>query len=260
LKQAVSIQEIQAKRKLEDIGRVILVGSGKGGVGKSFVASGLALTLCAMGYRTGILDLDIHGASLLNYLEVSPPVKSGKNGLRPKLAGKLKVMSVALFTGNNAVPMRGEKKGELIAQLFSLTDWGRLDYLVVDLPPSTGDELLSAFEIFGEKCSLVLVTTPALNAVSVVSRLSQLAESERVPIQGIVLNMAYAREGRKTIDLFGKLDRQFLERELGARLLAKIPFQPRVNSQRLIAILNSHGEVFRAFETLAKSVADTRNQ
>ena len=185
-----SIHNVECKKKLQEIDKVILVGSGKGGVGKSFVAAGLALTLSARGFRTGILDYDVHGASLPSYLGIKPPLKSGRYGIKPKLVGNLKAISVALLTGDNSVPLRGEKKPILLSQLFSLTDWGKLDFLVIDLPPSTGDELLSAFEIFSRKCALVLVTTPSPNAVNVVYRLRQLAESEDIPVEGIVVNMA----------------------------------------------------------------------
>ena len=249
-----TIHQIESKKRLQKIGAVILVGSGKGGVGKSFVASGLALTLSSKGYRTGILDLDIHGASLLNYLDVSPPVSSGKNGLKPKLVGDLKVMSIALFTANNPVPLRGERKQELVSQLFSLTNWGNIDYLIVDLPPSTGDEVLSAFEIFRDKCSLVLVTTPSPNAVNVVSRLRQLADSEAIPIRGMVVNMAYALQARKRVEIFGKFDPKFLERNLNARLLAEIPLDSSVNFKRLKELLNSTGSVSQAFDKLSHTV------
>ena len=249
-----TIHQIESKKRLQKIGAVILVGSGKGGVGKSFVASGLALTLSSKGYRTGILDLDIHGASLLNYLDVSPPVSSGKYALKPKLVGDLKVMSIALFTANNPVPLRGERKQELVSQLFSLTNWGNIDYLIVDLPPSTGDEVLSAFGIFRDKCSLVLVTTPSPNAVNVVSRLRQLADSEAIPIRGMVVNMAYALQARKRVEIFGKFDPKFLERNLNARLLAEIPLDSSVNFKRLKELLNSTGSVSQAFDRLSHSV------
>ena len=249
----ISIHEVEAKKKLQEIGSVILVGSGKGGVGKSFVASGLALALSARRLRVGILDLDIHGASLPNYLEVRPPVKSGKDGIAPKISGKLKVMSVALFTGNNPVPMRGDKKQELIAQLFSLTDWGKLDYLVVDLPPSTGDELLAAFKMFVEKCSLILVTTPSQNAISVVSRLRKLADTEKVPVRGIVVNMAYVKKGGSKIKIFGNVDVRRFEKELGSRVIAEIPLEPKVNSKSLKSLLDGT-TLSSAFKELAKSV------
>lgn len=249
-----SIHEIESRKRLEKIGSVILIGSGKGGVGKSFVASALALTLSAKGFAAGILDLDIHGASLTNYLDVSPPIKSGRNGLRPKLAGSLRVMSIALLTGDNVVPIRGEKKQELVSQLFSITDWGKLDYLVVDLPPSTGDEVMTAFEIFSSKCSLVLITTPSPNAVNVVSRLRRLADSERIPLHGFVVNMAYALNGRKRVEVFGKFDPRHLEHVLDARFMTEIPLDPKVNSKRLDSILRSNSQVSRAFDRLAEAV------
>ena len=238
-----------------EIGKVILVGSGKGGVGKSFVASGLALSLTYKGYRTGILDLDIHGASLPHYLGVRPPLKSGKNGLEPKRAGKLKVMSMGLLTGNNAVPVRGAKKQELIAQLFSITNWGKLDYLVVDLPPGTGDEVLSAFELFSDKCSLVLVTTPSPNALNVVSRLGSLARIERVAISGIVVNMAYSKIGKKTNYPFGKPDVKLLEKILDSNILVMIPLEPRVNFQNIEVILRGRNEISRAMKELTEKLS-----
>ena len=252
----LSIHELEARKKLEEIGGVILVGSGKGGVGKSFVASGLALTLCTKHLRVGILDLDIHGASLPNYLDVLPPVMSGESGIIPKLSGKLKVMSVALFTGDNPVPVRGDKKQELIAQLFSLTDWGKLDYLVVDLPPSTGDELLSAFKMFEGKCSIILVTTPSRNAISVVSRLRKLADSEKVPVKGIAINMAYVKKAGEKISVFGKLDKKRIEKELGSEVIAEIPLEPRVDSKRLKTLLQSRVALSSSFIKLAESVVD----
>ncbi|HME19437.1 MAG TPA: P-loop NTPase, partial [Nitrososphaerales archaeon] len=134
----IGYTRLSAQKRLGKIGKVILVGSGKGGVGKSLVACGLGLKLSEAGYRTGILDIDLHGASVPNYLGVRPPVSSGAGGVVPKESGKVKVMSVALFTGDNPVPVRGGGKEGLITDLFALTDWGSLDFLVVDLPPSTG--------------------------------------------------------------------------------------------------------------------------
>ena len=249
------IQNREVAKKLSQIRKVILVGSGKGGVGKSLVASGLALSLSNNGKRTGILDLDIHGASLPHYLGVGPPLKSSKNGLEPKRAGKLKVMSMALLTGNNAVPVRGTKKQELIAQLFSITNWGKLDYLVVDLPPGTGDEVLSAFELFAEKCCLILVTTPSPNALNVVSRLGSLAKIERVAISGIVVNMAYSKMGKKTNYPFGRPDEKILEKTLDSNILAMIPLEPRINFQDIGVILLGHNEISRAMKELVEKLS-----
>lgn len=239
-----------ASRKLDGVGRVVLVGSGKGGVGKSFVASGLALSLARSGKRTGILDLDIHGASLPHYFGVAPPLRSTERGLRPKTKQGLKIMSIALFTGNLPVPVRGGEKQNLVNQVFALTDWGRLDYLVVDLPPTTGDEALSAFDLFGSKSVLVLVTTPSPIAVEIVSRLRQLAESERVPVAGVVVNMAYMAKGKRRVFPFGRPDRKHIERALDSRIVAEFPFDARVSSIDLGEILRRRTELSEAFRRM----------
>src|SRR5271157_4404004 len=106
--------DLQAKNRLAKIGRVVLVGSGKGGVGKSLVACGLALGLARRGVRVAVLDVDVHGATVPDYLEVRPPVRSSERGLEPKLSAGVKVMSVALFTGNNPVPLSGGQKQDVI--------------------------------------------------------------------------------------------------------------------------------------------------
>lgn len=246
-----------ARKRLESIDRVVLVGSGKGGVGKSFVSCGLALSLSRKGYRTAVLDIDVHGASVPGYLGVRPPVKSTAEGLEPKKVGGLKVMSLALFTGENPIPLRGDKKQSLITQLFASTNWGKLDFLVVDLPPSTGDELLSAFALFEAKSALVLVTTPSKGATAVVSRLRRLAESERVPVKGVVLNMAYLDAGkRRAFYPFGKPDHEAVARALHSKVLVEIPLEPRLDSEGLVRLLRDRqGGVSIAFDRLVSLLA-----
>jgi ATP-binding protein involved in chromosome partitioning len=243
-----------AKEKLERIAKVILVGSGKGGVGKSTVASGLALSLSHEGQMTALLDIDIHGASVPEYLEVSPPVRSSKKGLEPKMKDGLKVMSLGLFTGNLPVPMRGEDKQELITQLFALTNWGELDYLVVDLPPSMGDELLSAFSLFSGKATLALVTTPSPGAVSVVSRLRRLAETEKVTVQGIIVNMAYAHAGKTKTFPFGRPDHKLLEAKFKSTIIVEIPLEPLISARGLNAVLKEPNDFSRAFQKLTEYI------
>jgi len=243
------------KSKLEQVAKVILVGSGKGGVGKSTVASGLALSLSRKGKRTALLDIDIHGASVPDYLEVAPPVKSSEKGLEPKVKNGLLVMSLGLFTGSLPVPIRGADKQELITQLFALTDWGKLDYLVVDLPPSMGDELLSAFSLFSGKATLILVTTPSPSAVNVVSRLRQLAETEKVPVQGIVINMAYLLAGKRKTFPFGRPDHRILEAKFRSRIIAEVPLEPSVSSRGLNTVLKESNDFSRTFRKLAEYIS-----
>lgn len=239
------------------VGRVLLVGSGKGGVGKSFVACGLGLCLAEAGYSTAILDVDVHGSSVPGYLSIGPPLESTSSGLMPKVAGKVKVMSVGLLTGDSPVPVRGDMKQSLITELLALTDWGKLDYLVVDLPPSSGDELLTAFDLFSGKASLILVTTPAENALDVVSRLRRLAASERVPVAGVVLNMAYSGLGESRIYPFGRASRESIEASLDARVLAELPLDPSINRFGLRRTLKGRSGLSRPLRKLAKLVTNS---
>ncbi len=252
----IDFEGAASRKKMEAVGRVILVGSGKGGVGKSFVSCGLALSLERKGYRTGVLDIDIHGASVPGYLGVRPPVSSTARGLEPKKVAGLKVMSLALFTGEKPIPLRGDKKQSLITQLFASTNWGKLDFLVVDLPPSTGDELLSAFALFQGKSTLILVTTPSKGATTVVSRLRRLAEIERVPVEGIVLNMAYLKASKgRVLYPFGKPDRESIERSLRSRVLVELPLEPTVSSEGLVSLLRARGNgISVALDRLASSL------
>jgi ATP-binding protein involved in chromosome partitioning len=254
MRQRPTLVDIQVKNRLSDIRRVVLVGSGKGGVGKSLVASGLALTLARRKYKTGILDLDLHGASLPSYLRIRPPVRTGSGGLKPKTVGPLKAMSIALFTGVNPVPQREGKKEKLVKLLFSLTDWGKLDFLVVDLPPSMGDEVLGAFHIFGDKSFLLLVTTPSSIATDVVRRLAILANSESIPTAGIVVNMAYELRGLKHVEVFGKLNEKLLEKKLSSKVLTQIPLDSQVNARGLLGVLRRPNNFSKAFDKLADSV------
>jgi ATP-binding protein involved in chromosome partitioning len=250
-----SIQKAEAKRKLAEIGSVILIGSGKGGVGKSLVSCAIALSLSKKRFRTAILDIDIHGASLPIYFELATPLRSTKKGLEPKVVDQgLKAMSLALFTGSIPIPVRGAEKESLIIDLFALTHWGTLDYLVVDLPPGLGDEVLSAFSLFHEKASLILVTTPSPSATEIVSRLRQLADTEAIQVKGIVVNMAYSHYHSRKLYPFGKAKMGELESGLRSRVIGEIPLDSRVSTQSLMRVLNKRGALSKSVEELVERI------
>ena len=247
-------QQDQALSRLKSIGHVLLVGSGKGGVGKSMVASALAITLSNAGYATALLDIDIHGPSLPEYFDVKPPVRSSSKGLEPKTVGKLKTMSVGFFTGDRPAPLKGGEKQALITQLLAQTNWGKLDYLVVDLPPGTGDELLAAFRLFSSNCRLILVATPSERALSVVSKLAKLARQEKVEVAGFVLNMSHLQTGKKKEYPLGRAKPKHMERVLGAKLLAEVPLEPSINQDDFVSALKSSAAVADAFRKIAKAI------
>ena len=252
-------QQDQALDRLKRVKQVVLVGSGKGGVGKSFVASALALTLSKQGKAVALLDIDVHGPSLPGYLDVRPPIRSTREGLEPKMVGKLKTMSVGFFVGDRPAPLKGGEKQALVTQLLAQTHWGALDYLVVDLPPGTGDELLAAFRLFSGNCRLILVATPSERALSVVAKLAKLARQERVEIAGFVLNMSYLTVGGKKLRLLGKASPKTMEKELGAKLLAEVPMEPKLNEKKLLWVLKEKKEVAAAFQAIARGVGARRH-
>jgi ATP-binding protein involved in chromosome partitioning len=243
------------RERLNQIGDVILVGSGKGGVGKSMIASAIAISLSKQGRRTGLFDVDLHGASIPNYLGLRPPLRSDKNGLEPKKLGKLKAMSIAFFAGNNPVPIRGVEKEDLIAHLMALTNWGQLDHLVVDLPPGTGDEVLSAFSLFSGKCRLLLVTTPSRYASNVVSLMCKLAVREKVPLTGVVLNMSYMVSGGRRIYPLGRADLKRLKNAIGARIIAEIPLEPMMNEEPFELVLKKNNRFAKAVKSLTNRLS-----
>lgn len=252
-------QQDQALERLKMVKHVVLIGSGKGGVGKSFVASALAVTLSKEGNSTALLDIDVHGPSLPGYLDVKPPIRSTKHGLEPKVVGKLKTMSVGFFTGDRPAPLKGGEKQALVTQLQAQTNWGKLDFLVVDLPPGTGDELLAAFRLFADNCRLILVATPSERALSVVAKLAKLAKQEKVEVAGFVLNMSHLSAGGKKLHLLGKAKPKSIERLLGAKMLAEIPLEPKLNEDDLLSVLRENKALAAAFSSVARGIGGKRH-
>lgn len=186
-------------QQLKGIKNIILVSSGKGGVGKSTVASNLALALADLGAKTGLLDADIYGPSLpiMFGLENAKPQSTqtadGKTKILPIEKFGLKLLSIGFFTDpNQPIPWRGPMATTAIKQLFNDSDWGELDYLIVDMPPGTGDIHITVSQTYPIS-GAVIVTTPqqvALNdAIKGIAMYKM--EGINVPILGIVENMAY---------------------------------------------------------------------
>jgi len=213
-----------AEKKLSRIRHVLLVAGGKGGVGKSTVAASLALSIARLGYKTGLLDADIHGPSIPKIVKVDFPAKSSVNGIEPAKLENLKIMSTAFFIDEDKpIPVRGESKEKLVLDLFAETDWSELDFLVVDLPPGMGDETLAVLKIFEKHGKAILVTTPSLLSVYVVEKLVKMLMREKVPILGIVKNMAYIPYKGEKIKLYKKDVVEKLALKYGIDVLGELP-------------------------------------
>jgi ATP-binding protein involved in chromosome partitioning len=215
-----------------DVKHVILVLSGKGGVGKSTVSTNLASALAAHGRQVGLLDLDIHGPNIPKMLGIEdqrPAVL--ENAMEPvHVTGKLAVMSMAFLLPDTSSPViwRGPMKMAVIQQFLSEVNWGPLDYLIVDLPPGTGDEALSIVQLAPNVQGAVIVTTPQDIAVLDAVKAVKFIEKLELPVIGIIENMSgmVCPHCGDTVDLFGRGGGEKAARELGVPFLGAIPLDP----------------------------------
>lgn len=179
------------QKRLCDIDHIIPVASGKGGVGKSMVASTLALLLAKQGKRVGLLDLDLYGPSSHVILGVEPTgfPDEDKGILPPEVQG-IKYMSIVYFTEDKPGAFRGEDITNIIIELLAITRWDALDYLIIDMPPGIGDEILDIFT-FIPQAKYLVVTTSSKVAFSPVEKLIKILIEGNLPILGIVENMVH---------------------------------------------------------------------
>ncbi|MCU0648115.1 MAG: Mrp/NBP35 family ATP-binding protein [Gemmatimonadaceae bacterium] len=213
-----------------NLGRIIAVSSGKGGVGKSTVAVNLALALANAGARVGIMDADIYGPNLPLMLGVdaAPPVRDEK--IVPLEAFGIKIMSLGfLIEKEQPAIWRGPIVMKIITQFLRDVDWGTLDYFIVDMPPGTGDAQLSLVQATNVS-GAIIVTTPQQVAIGDALRGVKMFERVAVPVLGIVENMSWFEnpETGKPIAMFGSGGGQRLADEVGLPLLGQIPLDPRV--------------------------------
>ena len=225
----------KVKQSIHGIKHKIVIMSGKGGVGKSTVAASLAASLADQGKSVGLLDVDVHGPSIPGVL--------GLKGIRAKLTAdkrlapvlwkeKLKVVSIGFLLSDEkeAVIWRGPIKMQLIKQFVSEVDWGNLDYLVVDCPPGTGDEPLSALHDLGKDAKVIIVTTPQGLVIDDVRRSISFCKKVGNEILGIVENMSGFKcpSCGDYHDLFGSGGGEKLAKEMGVPFLGHIPLNAQI--------------------------------
>jgi Mrp family chromosome partitioning ATPase len=214
------------------IGRVIAVMSGKGGVGKSLVTSLLATALKSTGRRVGILDADITGPSIPKLFGVHGPLKGGEAGIEPALSRTgVKLMSVNFLLPDEgeAVIWRGPMISGAIKQFWGDVQWGVLDTLLVDLPPGTSDAALTVMQSLPIN-GILMVTTPQSLANMIVRKAVRMAQAVNVPILGVIENMAgfIAPDSGKRYDIFGPSHADEVAGLAGAPVLARLPIDPRM--------------------------------
>ena len=176
-------------KRLSKIKRIIAVASGKGGVGKSLIASTLALNLSKKGYKVGLLDLDLYGPSshvILGVKDYSFPEE--EKGILPHKIDDINFMSIVYFTEDKPAPLRGIDITNIIIELLSITQWGELDYLIIDMPPGIGDETLDVIKLV-KNSEFLVITTPSKVAIAAVEKLLKILKELKLPILGVVENM-----------------------------------------------------------------------
>ena len=209
---------------------VIAVGSGKGGVGKSTVAVAIAQSLALEGAKVGLLDADIYGPNIPRMLGIDglAPVEEGQK-LKPAEVDGMKVLSIGFFV-EEGQPLiwRGPMLHSTIQQFLTDFDWGNLDYLIVDMPPGTGDVQLSLSQILPIS-GAVVVTTPQQVAVDDAARAIAMFKKMNIPVLGVVENMAYLElpDGSK-MAVFGEGGGEHLAFREGVPFLGRIPLDPKI--------------------------------
>jgi len=227
-------QERRLKENLSRIKNKLLVISGKGGVGKTTVAVNLAYGLAIKGYKTGILDIDIHGPNIAKMLGIEDKkLMSSGSAIEPvEVLPDLKAISLALigYDVNQPVIWRGPLKMIAIKQLLSDVNWGELDYLIIDSPPGTGDEPLSACQLIPDLKGAIVVTTPQDVAILDSRKSVLFARQLNVPVLGIIENMSgfICPHCGKEIDLFGIGGGEKASEELKVPFLGRIPIEPLI--------------------------------
>ena len=203
--------------RMKDVDRVIAVSSGKGGVGKSLVASTLALALAKKGFRVGLFDLDFTSPSthvILGIEGVKP--KEDKGVVPPEVYG-IEYMSIVYYSGDFATPLRGLDVSNVLIELLSITRWGNLDFLVLDMPPGIGDATLDLVRLI-KNIEFFIVTTSSLLAFETVKKLASLLKELKVPVIGVVENMK--------MDKSNVIKNQV--EKIGLRFLKAIPYDPKI--------------------------------
>jgi len=179
------------EKRLKNIKRIIAVASGKGGVGKSLVASSLALHLAQKGYRVGLLDLDLYGPSSHIILGVKKKFPIEEKGIIPPMIHGISFMSIVYFTEEKPSPFRGVDITNIILELLAITQWGSLDFLIIDMPPGIGDETLDVIR-YMKTSEFLVITTPSKVAMGAVSKLLKILIELKKPVLGVIENMTMA--------------------------------------------------------------------
>jgi ATP-binding protein involved in chromosome partitioning len=258
--------EIKGKA-IPGISNIIAVASGKGGVGKSTVTANLAVTLAKMGFKVGILDADIYGPSMPIMFDVEneKPISvtvDGKSKMKPVESYEIKILSIGFFTApSQAVIWRGPMASKALNQMIFDADWGQLDFMLIDLPPGTGDIHLSIMQSLPITGAVVVSTPQAVALADAKKGVSMfLSDSINVPVLGIIENMAYFTPEELPNNkyyIFGKEGAKNLAADLQVPFLGEVPLVQSIREAGDYgrpAALQTASVIERVFEEITRNV------
>jgi ATP-binding protein involved in chromosome partitioning len=249
------VRESAEPTQVDPSTRVVAVASGKGGVGKSSVSVNLAVAMAGEGYRVGLLDADIWGFSIPRMLGVSGRLEADAETklIHPLMAHGVQVVSTGLIieSEETALMWRGLMLSKALEQFLTQVDWGGLDYLVIDMPPGTGDIQMALTRLLPQ-AEMVVVTTPQSVAQKVAVRVADMARRSHMPVLGVIENMSG--------DVFGSGGGQQLADEIGVALIGSIPLDPAVvgagDSGSPVILSAEPGPAADAFRETAKKLLE----
>jgi len=250
----------QPKLPIPGVQNIIAVGSGKGGVGKSTIAVNLAITLSKLGHGAGLMDADVYGPNVPLMMGVRQTPHAIGQRIQPIEAHGVRLMSMALLNpGDKPLVWRGPMLNSVIQQFLRNVDWGQLDYLVIDLPPGTGDVQLTLIQTT-PLTGAIVVTTPSDVALEDARKAVNMFEQVREQVLGIVENMSYLEHNGERLYVFGKGGGARTAELMKVPLLAEIPLDPKTremgDSGQPIATLKEQNSQVAAFEKLARTVIE----
>jgi Mrp family chromosome partitioning ATPase len=230
----LSENDLKLSESLRKIKHVIIVISGKGGVGKSTVSSNLALYFAMKGHKTGIMDVDIHGPNIPKMFGLEDAPLGVENGKLIPVIGPsdLKVMSMAFLLPEKDAPVawRGPVKMGAIRQFLEDVAWNELDYLVIDMPPGTGDEAISIIQLIPKADGMVVVTTPQDVALMDSRKSIVFSAQVKIPIIGVVENMStfICPHCNECTDIFKSGGGERTATQMGVQFLGRVPIEPGI--------------------------------
>lgn len=260
--------EIKGKA-IPGISNIIAVASGKGGVGKSTVTANLAVTLAKMGFKVGVLDADIYGPSMPIMFDVEneKPISvevDGKSKMKPVESYEIKILSIGFFTApSQAVIWRGPMASKALNQMIFDADWGQLDFMLIDLPPGTGDIHLSIMQSLPITGAVVVSTPQAVALADAKKGVSMfLSDSINVPVLGIIENMAYFTPEELPNNkyyIFGKEGAKNLAQDLNVPFLGEVPLVQSIREAGDYgrpAALQTASPLEKVFEEITRNVVE----